>query len=374
MFLKFIKNAFVLLAATSVAVQPVLAQAIVGDGGVNSPAVVQAANGVDIVQINAPNIDGVSHNTYEDFDIGPDGVILNNSNGNYVLTNLGGYIAGNPNVVGTGPAQIIINETTSSNPSQIDGYIEVGGTRADVIVANPNGINCNGCGFINTDRAVLTTGTPTYTTAGSFEGFNVEQGTIVIGQGGANASGVSQFDLIARNVTFNGTVQGQRVRVIAGRNNVIFATGDTTAMADDGSGVGEVAIDSTVFGGMYANKITIVSTNEGAGVTAPRNMAAGAGGMHISSNGRLVLGRATSQGAGNLRGKTVVVKKTVRVREALTVEARERLIVEADGIIVSDAAASVSALDGITLEDNAALYAAQSLGVLSDGDFTLNAG
>ncbi len=280
---RVLRSAIALLASAAVVVQPVLAQSITPLGGAR---VVDAPNGVPLVMIEAPNAQGVSHNTYDRFDVDTRGVVLNNIDTNYGLTGLAGFVPGNANLK-NGAASLIINEVTGADISELDGYVEVGGARADVVIANPYGITCNGCGFINTDHAVLTTGALVMS-EGALRGFDVERGVLAIGELGANASGVSQFDLIARKVTFAGSVHGQRVRVIAGRNDVIFATGEATAKAPDGSSSPELAIDSTVFGGMYANKITIVSTEAGVGVRAPQKMSAGAGGMRITADGRLV--------------------------------------------------------------------------------------
>ena len=117
-----------------------------------------AANGVPLVNITTPSAAGVSRNTYRQFDVGSQGAILNNSRTD-VQTQLGGWVQGNP-WLAAGPARVILNEVNSSQPSQLNGFVEVGGQRAEVVIANPAGINVNGGGFINASRATLTTGTP----------------------------------------------------------------------------------------------------------------------------------------------------------------------------------------------------------------------
>lgn len=112
----------------------------------SSVRVEQAGNGVPVVQIATPNARGVSHNQYTQYNVGPEGQILNNSR-DTVQTQLGGYI-GNTNLQPNAPARIILNEVISTNPSQLNGYLEVAGPSAEVIVANPNGITCADCGFI----------------------------------------------------------------------------------------------------------------------------------------------------------------------------------------------------------------------------------
>ena len=121
----------------------------------------QAANGVPVVQIAAPNAAGVSHNQYEQYNVGRQGQVLNNS-ATTTQTQLAGYIQGNANLQPGQAARLILNEVTSSNRSLLQGHVEVAGAAAQVIIANPNGITCDGCGFINTTRGVLTTGTPLF--------------------------------------------------------------------------------------------------------------------------------------------------------------------------------------------------------------------
>jgi len=120
----------------------------------NQQAVIlNAPNGVPLVNIQTPSAAGVSRNSYSQFDVNSNGVILNNSRNN-VQTQLGGFVQGNP-YVAAGTARVILNEVNSSNPSLLNGYVEVAGSRAQVVIANPAGISCNGCGFINASRATF---------------------------------------------------------------------------------------------------------------------------------------------------------------------------------------------------------------------------
>ena len=126
--------------------------------GNQRPTILQTAIGVTQVNIQTPSAAGVSRNLYIQFDVQQKGAILNNSR-TTVQTQLGGFQQGNP-WLATGPARVILNEISSSNPSQLMGPIEVGGQRAEVVIANPAGINVDGAGFINASRVTLTTGTP----------------------------------------------------------------------------------------------------------------------------------------------------------------------------------------------------------------------
>ncbi|WP_431263017.1 filamentous hemagglutinin N-terminal domain-containing protein [Roseateles chitinivorans] len=136
------------------------------------PTVVNSANGTVQVNIQTPSAAGVSRNTYSQFDVDKRGVILNNARSD-VSTQLGGFVQGNP-WLAKGSARVILNEVNSSAPSQLKGYVEVAGQRAEVVIANPSGIQVDGAGFINASAAVLTTGTARFNADGSIAGYGVQ--------------------------------------------------------------------------------------------------------------------------------------------------------------------------------------------------------
>jgi filamentous hemagglutinin len=254
-----------------------------------------AGNGVPIVNIAAPNGSGLSHNPFSDYNVGAQGVILNNATGQAQSTQLGGIIAGNAHLKGTAASDILI-EVTGNNRSQLNGYTEVAGQSARVIVANPYGITCNGCGFINTPRATLTTGTPIFHGSGRLQSFQVDGGDVLIAGLGSNADNVDSFEVITRSAKINGQIHARHLAVIAGRNDVDAQTLDATARADDGSARPQLAIDSSALGGMYANTIKLVGTEKGVGVHMAGNMAASAGDIQIDANGQLIVGQMAASG------------------------------------------------------------------------------
>jgi filamentous hemagglutinin len=80
-----------------------------------------------------------------------------------------------------------LNEVNSSNPTQLRGYVEVAGQKAEVIIANPSGIAVNGGGFINANGVTLTTGVPQFN-GNALTGFAVTGGTITVSGAGLDTS------------------------------------------------------------------------------------------------------------------------------------------------------------------------------------------
>ncbi|WP_271270852.1 two-partner secretion domain-containing protein [Aliamphritea hakodatensis] len=229
--------------------------------GAQQPAVLQAANGVPQVNIKTPNSAGLSHNSYSAFDIDPRGVILNNSRTD-VNTQLGGFVTANPEMAG-GEARVILNEINSNKRSDINGFIEIAGKRADVIVANPSGISCKNCGFINAQQGTLTTGEVRFN-GGQIEGYKVEQGSIELN--GFNAEDADYASIISRAVEINGDVRAQELRVTTGLNTVDAANLSVQRDTATATAAPQFSLDVKALGGMYAGKITLIGTEDGVGV------------------------------------------------------------------------------------------------------------
>ncbi|WHU84196.1 hemagglutinin repeat-containing protein [Pantoea agglomerans pv. betae] len=282
---------------------PAMANGIVADSNATPgqrPDVIATQNGLPQVNITAPNQAGISHNQYQQFDVAQNGAILNNS-AVMTSTQLAGMIQGNPNLNPKTPAaRVIINEVNSNNPSQLRGYMEVAGGRAQVIVANPAGIVCNGCGTINAGRMTLTTGKPQLNADGSLAGYQVERGVVRIEGGGLNGDArhdTEYVDVLARAVEINAGVWAKKeLAVVAGRNRVSADAQTVTPLADDGSARPELAIDMGQMGGMYSGQIRMIGTEAGVGVRNQNAQVQAGKTLVVSSEGKLVWQSAAQDG------------------------------------------------------------------------------
>ncbi|MEY4713473.1 MAG: hypothetical protein RIS88_2923, partial [Pseudomonadota bacterium] len=260
--------------------------------GGQRPTVLAAPNGVPLVNIQTPSAAGVSRNAYERFDVDPRGAVLNNSRTS-TPTQLGGWVQGNP-WLARGAARVVLNEVRSSDPSLLRGFIEVAGAQAQVVVANPSGITCNGCGFINAPRATLTTGLPQVSPAGELSGLRVERGAVHITGDGLDGRRASYTDIIARAVRLDGEVRANSLAVIAGLQDIsVDGTGAAASIATHkvgptaGAAPVMVAIDVSHLGGMYAGRITLVGNGAGVGVRNAGHIGASSGDLIVTSDGRI---------------------------------------------------------------------------------------
>ncbi|WP_392565896.1 filamentous hemagglutinin N-terminal domain-containing protein [Utexia brackfieldae] len=262
-----------------------------------------AVNGVPVVNINGANANGISHNIYNKLNVGKEGLVLNNSV-NGTNSSLAGQIAGNTNLT-TGSAKVILNEVTSKNASSLNGFMEVAGDKASVIIANPNGITCSGCGFINADNVTLTTGKPDVQN-GELKGYSVNGGKITI----QDLNTDSPTAILARSVVVNGKLKAKEITVVAGNNYVNtnnVVTGSVTATGARST----YSIDVAKLGGMYANQINLISTENGVGVRNQGEFAAATGGIQIDSKGQLVNDLGTMRTTGGINIKTVAALSNV---------------------------------------------------------------
>ncbi len=287
------------------------------------PIIMETANGLPLVNIQTPSAAGVSRNTYRQFDITPSGAILNNSHVN-VQTQLGGWVSGNPYLAG-GTARVILNEVNSSNPSLLNGFVEIAGSRAQLVIANPAGIHCDGCGFINANRTTLTTGTP-IVNSGNLLGYRVGGGTVSFLGNGLDTSQTNFTDVIARAVEVNAGIWANTLNITTGTNQVnINSNGNQTSVTpiapNAGSTAPAFAVDVAALGGMYAGKIHMIGTEAGLGVRNAGNIGASAGEVTLTADGQLL-------NSGNISAKTDIQLDTVALENSGSVTADGNITIQ----------------------------------------------
>ena len=299
------------LTLSLICAQSAWAEGIVPAAG-SGVSVQTAPNGASIVQIAPPSAAGLSHNRFNDYNVGSAGAVLNNAR-EAGTSQLAGALQANAGLGGRA-ASVILNEVVSRNPSLLLGKQEIFGKAADFVLANPNGISCNGCGFINTPRASLVVGVPQLedgrlvrlSTAGA-------AGRLSIGADGV--AGPDLLDLIAPSLDTRGkVVAASGIRAISGSSAVDYASGEATPEA----GGRTAQIDSAYLGGMQAGRISIVSTDEGAGVNLSGLIDGGAR-LGIETRGKLEVEAATLKG-----GAVVVSAAEVAARSRVTTRAHDR--------------------------------------------------
>ena len=291
------------------------------------PLVQQTANGIPLVQITAPTAGGVSRNLYTHFNIPEKGAVLNNAH-KVTNTRLAGYVQANPNMV-RGTAKLIVNEVTGSGRTAMNGFLEVAGDRAGVIVANPNGIAVNGGGFLNTSRTMLTTGRPIYDTSGRVTDVTVAGGRIQVAGKGLDASQTDQVDLLAQAVQVNAGIWAKEAHVVTGRNRIAYDGLQVTSLTetDNQNAADEpgVALDVATIGGMYANRIYLVGTEKGLGVNLGGTLSA-TDSLALENNGDLHI----TQTGTAYSDRTLQVHTTGAVTNEQTLASGKDAVIRAD--------------------------------------------
>ena len=297
---------------------PAIATGITAANG-NTQVAMKPGN-VPVVNIATPNAAGISHNTYQDFNVGMPGAVLNNATQGG-KTQLGVTIDnGNARLKGK-PAELIINEVTSGNRSELKGRLEVFGNKAGVMIANPNGITCDGCGFINTPSVTLTTGKPQFDKQGALDALEVKKGAVIIGGNGLDGAGAEYVDVISRATELNGKINAKTLTLTQGANRVSFKDGTVKPIAGEGAKP-QLAVDTKALGGMYAGKIRLVATEAGVGVNLS-NVTSTQRDISLTTAGKITLSNVKAQTDLNISGREIVTLagSSVRAERDLTLAA-----------------------------------------------------
>ena len=285
---------FVFVSPTALANTDMAIRADKSAPGNQQPTVLQTANGLPQVNIQTPSAGGVSRNQYSQFDVAEKGAVLNNAR-KAVQTQTAGWVQGNPNLA-AGEAKVILNEVNSSAPSRLKGYVEVAGQKADVVIANPSGIHCDGCGVINAGRATMTTGKAQLEN-GELKGYEVNGGKVKVTGKGMDNRQADYTDIIAENAQIDGGVWSKKaIKVTTGKNKVdrtndsVVYVGDKNTVESDRTLENPQAysVDVSQLGGMYAEKIHLVDNGQGLGVRNAGHIGASAGEVNIDSQGNIV--------------------------------------------------------------------------------------
>ena len=280
-----------------------LANGIVPDSAASKDLKVdKASNGVPLVNIEAPDKNGTSHNVYKDYNVDGKGVILNNSK-DLTQSQLGGLIYGNPNLQNGKEASTIINEVSGVNRSRIEGYQEIAGKKADYILANPNGIYVNGAGFINTGNVTLTTGSGDNI-------LNPEKGKIEIDGKGIDLRNVNKAELVARVAEISGPIYGgEEVNLKLGSKGK--------------SNKPEYALDARALGSIYAGRINVIVNEEGVGVKTEAPTYATKGDVVIATKGKVYLKDTQAKGDIKISSTETEIGDKLVAENAINIESKK---------------------------------------------------
>ncbi len=274
--------------------------------GAGAPNIVQSSNGTDVLNIVKPTAGGVSHNKFLEYNVNETNLILNNHAYKTGIpqgeSTLGGTVAFNPNF-GTGnAAKVILNEVTSNSTTALEGYTEIFGQRAALVIANPNGITAAGAGFINLSRLTMVTGKPNVVD-GKLQDFAISPvGTITIKGKGEQAFGLhvpeSPAELVSNAVKVAGNIyvdEDQELNIKTGNDKYDYNTKQITSKNDTASPQATLALDSSALGGMYAGRIKIEATQSGMGIKTDGNLVADMDNLEITADGNIVFKNAAAK-------------------------------------------------------------------------------
>jgi len=295
---------------------------IVPDPASIGTKVTWTASGVDQIDIARPTGNGTSYNSLKELQVGERGLILNNNKNIVVQTEIAGLVVRNRNLDNGTEANLIITEITGKNRTGINGYVEVAGKRADIVIANRNGIHVNGGGFLNSDRVTLTTGRLNMEN-GDLKSIDVTEGKVSIGEKGIDALSLSDLELIGKTVDVSGIIKGSkdtRVLISAGGQTYEYKTKKVTGKGETYEGI---AVDGKAAGSMYAGKIDIISNDSGAGVNTKGDLVS-IDDVTITANGNITTNKVHSEKRVAYKtNRKVRIRKQTTAGKQVTVQAKK---------------------------------------------------
>lgn len=270
---------------------PVSADELLAVDGPMGTAIVDVQAQVPIVGIVAPNAQGLSHNRWQDYNVGTAGLVLNNS-----LSAGQAQIGGVTLDVDSNAqfsdraASVILNEVVGSRGSTVAGEQVIFGQAADYVLSNPNGIVLNGARL-----ALEQANTATFAVAtaelgdGRIQSYDTRaaQPGLVVGQDGVDG-GAGSVQLIAPSLqTYGELTAGRDLSLLLGRQRL-----DAQTLTASDITQAPTAVDASLLGAMHARRIKIISTHAGAGVNMGVSRLRAAQGIEITSAGALTMSSA----------------------------------------------------------------------------------
>ncbi|MES2961705.1 MAG: hemagglutinin repeat-containing protein [Pseudomonadota bacterium] len=375
--------------------QSVLAQTLpITVDGSTATQVTSTASGIDQINIAAPNSSGLSHNKFNDYNVNSAGQIINNFSSNaanaVTATAIGGLVVANPNL-NSGAASVILNEVTSGNSSQLLGYVEIAGSKADLIIANPNGITCSGCGFINTAHLSLIAGNSNFDAAGNL-GFTLSNNPnlllplITIEGLGLDATRTSATDIIAASIKLISAIYGSNatsVTLKTGDENFDYNSKEITSSANNNLPL--FAIDASSLAKIQSGNIFLIATKQGLGVNMESEILAG-NNITIDVNGDVSYSTIKAGNSANIKSSKNISASASTSAPDLKITASgeftNRGIISAYDLTIKDSTTftnfgevetlTLNFLDIENINNNSSIYAKNSLTI--DGVNLTNSG
>lgn len=288
----------------------------------------------------APPQRDVSYNAFNRFDVTPAGAEFRNADSR---------------------ARTIVAEVFSAAPSRIEGPISLDGPRANLILANQNGIQINGGNFVNFGSVALTTGKVTLRDETLAPGLvqryvdvNTEGGTIDIEAGGLTGN-LIHLELIARRIGIDGPISNvftsptAVVRAVAGASLARFDTAASPSdnltpwvyynslgnTADTGADPDAIAINLSERSAITAGRIELIVSDLGAGVRNAGELLAASGDFVINADGLVQQNGGHIRAAGNIRVQAGNYRQDSREDVQSQLLAGQSLRIDSPGNIVN---------------------------------------
>ncbi|WP_236566466.1 YopT-type cysteine protease domain-containing protein, partial [Pasteurella multocida] len=292
--------------------------------GNDKTKIYQAENKVLVIDIAKPNGKGISDNRFEKFNIPNSAVFNNNGTEAQARSTLIGYIPQNQNLRGGKEADVILNQVTGPQESKIVGALEVLGKKADIVIANQNGITLNGVRTINSDRFVATTSELIDPNQMMLK---VTKGNVIIDIDGFSTDGLKYLDIIAKKIEQKQSITSgdnseakTDVTLIAGSSEYDLSKHELKKTSGENVSNDVIAITGSSTGAMHGKNIKLIVTDKGAGVKHD--------GIILSENDIQIEMNEGDLELGNTIQQTVVKKdRNIRAKKKIEVKNANRVFV-----------------------------------------------